>query len=219
AIFGKAQRRNRKNVVQKKETRTTKKDKTLDIEAQIDVAYQDWRDKFEEEADEADFFCTAIPNPVPLEGKLLLEPVKELSKKSPNHWNDKDLMPIIKLLAGRPWIDGRGDNYDGACAFNMISPDFDAYLNEHDKIRGLVDPTYVVADVGGGPTPNFGINNYPPVGSPHPQLVNFANTTYVWVFNGRDRVAQAQHLVGWLQCAVPGLDLFVFNTSSPATQY
>ncbi|CAG8572388.1 4204_t:CDS:2 [Paraglomus occultum] len=55
-------------------------------------------------------------------------------------------MPIIKLLAGRPWIDGRGDNYDGACAFNMISPDFDAYLNEHDKIRGLVDPTYVVAD-------------------------------------------------------------------------
>ena len=45
-----------------------KEDKTLDIEAQIDVAYQDWRDKFEEEADEADFFCTAIPNPVPLEG-------------------------------------------------------------------------------------------------------------------------------------------------------
>ncbi|CAG8584899.1 16279_t:CDS:2 [Acaulospora morrowiae] len=153
----------------KEKTRTTKKDKTLDIEAQIDVAYQDWCDKFEEDADEADYFCTAIPNPVPLEGKLLLEPVKEL-----------------------------GENYDGACMFNMIIPDFDAYLNKHDKIRGLVDPTYVVAGVGGGVIPNFGIDKYPPVG-PHPQLVNFANTTYAWVFNGRDRMAQAKHLVGWLQ--------------------
>jgi hypothetical protein len=128
-------------------------------------------------------------------------------------------MPIIKLLAGRPWIDGRGDNYDGACAFNTISPDFDAYLNKHDNIRGLVDPTYVVADVGGIAIPNFGINDYPPVASPHPQLANFANTNYVWVFNGRDRVAQAQHLIGWLQCTVPGLSLFVFNTSSQAIHY
>ncbi|PKC70311.1 hypothetical protein RhiirA1_454915 [Rhizophagus irregularis] len=208
ALLGK---RNKKNSSQKENrARTTKKNKALKA---LD------NDKFEEKADEADFFCTAIPNPVPLEGKLLLEPVNELSKKSPKHWNDNDLMPIIKLLAGRPWIDGRGDNYDGACAFNMISPDFDAYLNKHDNIRGLVDPTYVVADVGGIVISNFGINNYPPVGSPLPQLVNFANTNYVWVFNGHDRVAQAQHLVGWLQHGVPNLSLFVFNTSSQAIHY
>ncbi|CAI2173492.1 15205_t:CDS:2 [Funneliformis geosporum] len=82
----------------------------------IDV-YQDWCDKSDEEAD---FVCTAILNPEPLQGKLLLEPVNELSKKSSDQWNDDDLMPIVKLLAGRPYIDGTGDNFEGASAFNLI---------------------------------------------------------------------------------------------------
>lgn len=75
----------------------------------------------------------------------------------------------------------------------MTSPDFDAYLNEYDNICGLVDPTYVVADVGGGALPNFNLNN---VGLPHPPPVNFAGSNHVWIFNGSDRLAQAQHLVG-----------------------
>ncbi|GES87948.1 hypothetical protein GLOIN_2v1873345 [Rhizophagus clarus] len=49
-------------------------------------------------------------------GKLLLKPVIELSRKPPKDRDDNDLMPIVKLLAGRPYIDGRGENREGAYA-------------------------------------------------------------------------------------------------------
>ncbi|CAG8530864.1 7683_t:CDS:2 [Paraglomus brasilianum] len=126
--------------------------------------------------DGIDTFCTAIPKKEPVEGKLLLEPVRNLSRKPSKHWEDDDLMPLVKLLAGRPYIDGRGDNYEGANAFNMISPDFDAYLDKHDHIRGLIDPTYVVADVGGNEIPNFRLDNYPQT---LPQPTAFGGTNYI----------------------------------------
>ncbi|CAI2168319.1 5145_t:CDS:10 [Funneliformis geosporum] len=70
------QKENRKNVVQKKKTRITKKDKALD------------NDKFEEKADEADFFCTAIPNPKHYEFKQYkkgLKAAEQILKKYPEH--------------------------------------------------------------------------------------------------------------------------------------
>ena len=72
--------------------------------------------------------------PLYTSGKFLLEPVNELSKKPPDHWNDNDLMLIVKLLVRNPWINRRGENYD-----------FDMYLNKYDNICELVDLIYVVA--------------------------------------------------------------------------
>jgi hypothetical protein len=125
-------------------------------------------------------------------------------------------MPIVRLLAGRPYIDGRGENREGANVFNMISLDFDSYLEKHDNIRGLIDPTYVVADIGGNQVPNFRLNNYPQT---LPQPVAFGGTNYMWVFTGRNRVVDAANLIGWIQNSVPGLTMFMFNTASVATQY
>ena len=98
----------------------------------------------------------------------------------------------------------------------LITLDFDSYLEKHDNIRGLIDPTYVVADVGGNLIPNFGLNNYPPT---LPLPTTFGGTNYIWVFTGRDRLSDAMHLVGWIQCTTPGLNVFRFNTTSVAMQY
>ncbi|GBC02725.1 hypothetical protein RclHR1_04780012 [Rhizophagus clarus] len=68
-----------------------------------------WRSKKPD--DGIDIFCTATPKQEPLEGKFLLKPARELSSKPPKDWDDNDLMPIVKLLAGRPYIDGRGDQF------------------------------------------------------------------------------------------------------------
>ncbi|CAG8488731.1 11777_t:CDS:2 [Funneliformis mosseae] len=95
-----------------------KKDEIPDVKAQLDDECCDKSDE------ETDFVCTAIPNPEPLQGKLLLEPVKKLSEKSPKDWNDDDVMPIVKLLAGRTCIDGSGDNFEGTNAFHSIIVDF-----------------------------------------------------------------------------------------------
>ncbi|CAG8456161.1 3977_t:CDS:2 [Paraglomus brasilianum] len=125
-----------------KENKADQKKKEKDIQnikAQIDDAYEEWCDEYDEEAD---FVCTAIPTSEPLQGKLLLNPVKKLLNKDPSCWNNDDLMPIAELLAGRPFIDGSGDNFEGASAFHSIMPDFDLYLEEHDDIRGIVDPIY-----------------------------------------------------------------------------
>src|SRR4051812_7879304 len=107
-------------------------------------------------------------------GKLLLKPVNKLLNKPPSCWNNNDLMPIAKLLAGRPFIDGSGDNFKGASAFHSIMPDFDSYLDEHDDIRRIVDPIYVIADISAIVPPQAVFNNYSPANSPLSQLVNWA---------------------------------------------
>ncbi|RIA94686.1 hypothetical protein C1645_759304 [Glomus cerebriforme] len=191
---------NKKNVARRKKTKTVK-DKNLEVE---------------DPNDGIDIFCTAILKREPLEGKLLLNPVRELSRKPPKDWDENDLMPIVKLLAGRPYVDGRGENREGAYAFDTIRSDFDSYLEKHDDIRGLMDPTYVVADVGGNVIPNFLLNNYPQT---IPPPINFEGTNYIWAFAGRNRMADATHLIGWIQCAVPGLSVFKFDTTSVAMQY
>uniref|UniRef100_A0A1D1YMX3 tRNA (Guanine(37)-N1)-methyltransferase n=1 Tax=Anthurium amnicola TaxID=1678845 RepID=A0A1D1YMX3_9ARAE len=191
------QKENKKNVARKKKT----KDKNLEVE---------------EPDDGIDISCIAILKQEPLEGKLLLEPVRELSRKHPKDWDYNDLMPIIKLLAGRPFIDGKGDNREGAFAFDTIKLDFDSYLEKHDDIRGLIDPTYVIADIGAIVNPNFLLNNYPQT---VPLPVNFGGTNYIWTFAGRNRLVDATHLIGWIQCADPGINVFRFDTTSPAMQY
>ena len=125
-------------------------------------------------------------------------------------------MPIVRLLAGRPYIDGRGENREGANAFDMISLDFDSYLEKNDDIRGLIDPTYVVADISRNPNHNFLLNDYPQT---LPLPVNLGGTNFIWTFAGPNRLADATHLIGWIQCAVPGLNVFRFNTTSMAMQY
>ncbi|CAJ0766803.1 18710_t:CDS:2, partial [Entrophospora sp. SA101] len=85
--------------------------KTWRIQDETNDTYQAWCDDPDEDTD---FMCTAILNPEPLQCKLLLESVNKLSSKSPKHWNDDDVMPIVKLLAGQPFIDGTGENYEGA---------------------------------------------------------------------------------------------------------
>ncbi|GES87933.1 hypothetical protein GLOIN_2v1873345 [Rhizophagus clarus] len=69
------------------------------------------RENVQKENKNVYIFCTATPKQEPLEGKFLLKPARELSSKPPKDWDDNDLMPIVKLLAGRPYIDGRGDQF------------------------------------------------------------------------------------------------------------
>jgi len=154
-----------------------------------------------------------------LSGKLLLEPATKLLNKLPSLWNEDDVMPIAKLLSGRTAIDGTGDNSEGAWAFAMISHEFNLFLDKHDEIRGLIDPTYVVADVGGQNLPNFQLNRYPPRGSPINALTQYSDSKYIWAFNGAGGINRAQHLVGWIQASVPGIRLFVFSTKSPAQYF
>ncbi|RGB23486.1 hypothetical protein C1646_534823 [Rhizophagus diaphanus] len=196
--------------------REKNKENKKNVSRKMSKTFKDKDMEVEKPDDGIDIFCTAKPKREPLQGKLLLNPVKELSRKPPKDWEHNDLLPIVNLLAGRPYIDGRGENREGAYAFDMISSDFDSYLEKHDEVRGLIDPTYVVADVGGQQIPNFALKNYP---ATLPQPVNFGGANYIWVFTGRHRMTEAAHLVGWIQHAIPNLTMFKFNTTSVATQY
>jgi len=63
---------------------------------------------------------------------------------------------------------------------------------------------------------NFGLNAYLPAGTLVSALIQFHGSIYVWVFNGANGMARAQHLIGCLQHAVNGIRFFVFNTNAPA---
>jgi hypothetical protein len=89
-------------------------------------------------------------------------------------------------------------------------------LEKHDDLRGMIDPTYVVADIGAFPNPNFLLNNYPPT---VPPPVNFGGTNYIWTFAGQNRLADSTYLIAWIQCVVPGISMFKFNTTSVAMGY
>jgi len=147
-----------------------------------------------------------------------LEVANTLSMKPVSTWTREDVIPLAKLLAGRTGVDGRGDNFEGASAYSMLCPDLDEFLLKHSDIRGMIDPVYVVANVC-GEIPDFGLDNYPPVGSSLPQLTPFMKSDYIWVFNGDDAMERALHLIGWLQCKINGLKCIVFHTSSPATYF
>jgi hypothetical protein len=78
---------------------------------------------------------------------------------------------------------------------------------------------YVIADIGGMDSiPEFGAD-YPPAGSPLPQLTPFHESNFIWVFTGDHRMDHALHFVGWLQSKANGLRVFVFNTNRPAEYY
>ncbi|GBB90297.1 hypothetical protein RclHR1_01720018 [Rhizophagus clarus] len=68
--------------------------------------------------------CEAVPNPEPLPGKDLLEPVAILKEKPAEKWRDKDVLPIAKLIAGRISIDATGDNRSGANAFGQLAKNY-----------------------------------------------------------------------------------------------
>src|SRR5436305_5910460 len=96
----------------------------------------------------------------------------------------------------------------------LPTQDLDEFLLKHSDIRGMIDPVYVVADIGGqgGQVPDFGLANYPPVGSSLPQLTPFmTSNNYIWVFTGDNKMEHALHLIGWLQCRINGLRFFVSN--------
>ncbi|CAI2182485.1 10678_t:CDS:1, partial [Funneliformis geosporum] len=82
--------------------------------------------------------------------------------------------------------------------------DFNLFLDNHEEIRGLIDLTYVVADIGRQNMPNFQLNNYPPPFSPVNASTQFMGSNYVWVFNGVGGMGRAQKLVGWIQALVTG---------------
>ena len=150
-------------------------------------------------------------------GKLLLEPVTALSKNV-SSWKCDEVIPIARLLAGRTLIDGRGDNFEGACAFTSISADLITYISKNPEIRSEVGLVYVVADIS-GQQHTFELNNYPPAGSPLPALVPLMMSNHIWVFNGADAMGNASHLIGWLQCKVPGLRVFLFHTTHAAVYF
>ena len=80
-------------------------------------------------------------------GKVLLDPVTILSKKPASQWEDGDVLPLAEILAGRIAIDGTGENRQGATALGKIGADLTNYIFTHPKIRSIIDPVYVVADL------------------------------------------------------------------------
>jgi hypothetical protein len=154
-----------------------------------------------------------------ISGKLLLQPASTLSKKPVLSWTTKDVMPIARLLAGRTAIDGTGDNATGAWALHHIGEDLDHFIDEHPKIRAIIDPIYVVADLVGAAPPQQHVNAYPPPGSPAPALTPFAGSNYVWGFTGRNAASHVEHFIGWMRGRVPGLRMFAFATRRAVTYW
>ncbi|CAI2180687.1 20250_t:CDS:2 [Funneliformis geosporum] len=170
---------------------------------------------------EEDIQCNAITNPIPLPGKILVEPLTILLRKPSSSWTKEDVTPIAKLLAGRPAVDGAGENFEGAQLYASICEDFATYLYKNPDIRAIVDPLYVVADLS---TVNVTIpaNIYPPGGNPPPPtapLVGLLGINHAWIFNGRGALGQAQHFIGWLQGTLPGIRVLVFTSPNPVLYY
>ncbi|RIA96615.1 hypothetical protein C1645_815146 [Glomus cerebriforme] len=112
--------------------------------------------------------CNVEINDEPLPGKKLLKPVSTLARKSVSDWTEQDVMPLVKILAGRIVIDGIGKNFLGANALGRINEDLTTFIFAHPKIWSMVDPVYFSIDV--TTCPNNAppvINAYPPFGSPH----------------------------------------------------
>ncbi|CAG8572529.1 187_t:CDS:2 [Ambispora gerdemannii] len=131
-----------------------------------------------------------------------IDAVKANQNKSVSSWTPDDVMSIAKLLAGRIAIDGAGDNFEGACSLTNISQGLSIFISKHPNICEIIDPIYIVADIGGQQMPAFQLNNYPPVGSPLPALAPLMGSNYIWVFNGANGTNRAHNLMSWIQARI-----------------
>lgn len=136
-----------------------------------------------------------------------MKPVAILKEKPVAKWRDKDILPIVKLMAGWISIDATGDNLSGTNAFESIIEEFTDYILCHPKIQVLIDPIYVVVDLPSveNLAPLVNIANYPPNTAPLLiPLVNPSNHIYSFATG-----ASAHHFIGWLQDANPGLPVLL----------
>jgi len=154
----------------------------------------------------------------PVSADLVYPVIQPLLLVDPSKWTSDQVQKVVSLLKGVTLIDAAGSQQISVQTYNQFLPLWERYLAFHPDLLKVLDPFYVICNVGKGFPKGLAsaVSGYPPTGSPHLPLVPMDGSNHAFVFNTE---VEAQYFMGWIQGACAGLRIWFFRTVAPAVAY